>query len=312
MRYLIVDKKQRIETSSDSTYAQTRLAEELEKIGATYLFATTDDIEITLGKKISIKVLGEDIESFTHIILRSHRLHKLWEYETKKVIADYIDQYNKFNPDKSIKLQNIEAIKTIQYYDKLWIQKMCIENELPVIPTLYRTSGIYRESLKAPYIIKDFTGENDLRMIDGKEKVKKNVYLINQDSDLEQENLKNKDTSKYFVQDFIPTGQDHRIFVSNGEVVGGWTRKATEGFMTVKGGEYSQFDIENETEITEIALKTAKVLKADFIAVDFMVDESEGIYILEISLNPGFKAYETKVPGNTQNLASIIIQSFGI
>lgn len=311
MKYLIIDKKQRIELSTDSTYAQSRVEEELKAIEAEYLFATTDDITIDLNNPIKISVLGQPLEDFSHIILRGHRLHKPWEYETKKFIADYIDQHNRNNPNKRILLQNQVAIQNLPYYDKLWVQKMCIENELQTIPTLYRTSGEYRESIPTPFIIKDFTGENDLRMIDGKEKVKKNVYLIQDENELDQENLVNKDKTKYFVQKFIPTGEDIRVYVSNGLAIGAWKRKATEGFMTVKAGEYSLIDLNEDKELKEFSEKVASVFKADFIAIDIMRDENGKLMLLEISFNPGFKAYETKIEGEKANIAKAIIQSFG-
>lgn len=310
MRYLIIDKKQRVEVSTDATYAVTRLKEELDAIGATYLFATTDDIEISLNTNIEIKILGEDIRNFTHIILRGHRLHKPWEYETKRIIAYYIDEYNRTNPDKKIYLQNQQSIQSLTRYDKLWISKMCIDYGLPIIPTLYKTSGDYETSLPYPYILKDFTGENDLRMIDGKEKIKKNVYLIEKPEDLKQENLINKDLTKYFVQKFIPAGEDIRAFVSKGKCIGGFIRKATEGFMTVNKGEYNSFDPNDIKDIKEMSELVASKFKADFIAVDWMRDENDKLLLLEFSFNPGFKAYETKSIGPKVNIAKAVIESF--
>lgn len=310
MRYLIIDKKQRVEVSTDATYAVTRLKEELDAIGATYLFATTDDIEISLNTNIEIKILGEDIRNFTHIILRGHRLHKPWEYETKRIIAYYIDEYNRTNPDKKIYLQNQQSIQSLTRYDKLWISKMCIDYGLPIIPTLYKSSGDYETSLPYPYILKDFTGENDLIMIDGKEKIKKNVYLIEKPEDLKQENLINKDLTKYFVQKFIPAGEDIRAFVSKGKCIGGFIRKATEGFMTVNKGEYNSFDPNDIKDIKEMSELVASKFKADFIAVDWMRDENDKLLLLEFSFNPGFKAYETKSIGPKVNIAKAVIESF--
>ena len=311
MRYLIIDKKQRIERSSDSTYAVTRLTEELNALGVQFLFATTDDIQINMNDGLEIEVLGESLKSFTHIILRGHRLHKPWEYETKKIIADYIEQHNKTNPENKILLQNIKSIQKLSYYDKLWIQKFCIENKIEIIPTKYISSGDYSTSLPTPFIIKDFTGENDLRMIDGKEKIKKNVYLIENSEELKQENLINKDTSKYFVQKFITTGQDLRIFVSNGKAIGGFSRTATAGFMTVNKGEYISLNMTKENELAQLSELISSKFEADFIAIDLMKDE-QGKYLLqEISFNPGFKAYETKTTGEHANIAKAIVQSFG-
>lgn len=312
MKYLIIDKKQRIEISGDATFAITRLTEELEKINAQYLFATTDDIEITMNEKMEIKVLGESLTSFTHIIMRGHRLHKPWEYETKKIIAHYIDQYNIDNPDKKINLQNIESYKSVPHYDKLYIYKMSIERNLPIIPSLYRSSGDYavQQEISYPFIMKDFTGENDLRMIEGKEKVKKNVYLVNSKEELDQEFLRDKDKSKYFIQKFIPTGEDIRVYLSNSKAIGGYKRTATEGFMTVLRGDYTLLNFDKESDIKDLSEKICSVFKANFMAVDLMRDSDGKLYMLEISLNPGFKAYETKTVGDHTNIAEAIITSF--
>lgn len=313
MRYLVIDKKQRIESTTDSTYAISRIKEELDKINAEYHIATTDDIEISLDKKIDISVLGEPITSFTHIIMRGHRLHKPWEYETKKIIAHYIDQYNIDNPNKFIKLQNIESYKTVPYYDKLYISKMSIENNLPIIPSLYRSSGEYTTESKIPYpyIIKDFTGENDVRIIEGKEKIKKNVYLVKDPNDLNQEFLKDKDKSKFIIQNFIPTGEDIRVYISNGKALGGYKRKAKTGFMTVLKGEYTLIDFNKEPDIQTLSEEICTAFKANFMAVDLMRDTDGKLYMLEISLNPGFKAYETKTfGGETVNIAQALINSF--
>lgn len=314
MKYLIIDKKQRVQVEGmgADTYAITRLKEELDKIGAICTIASFEDIEVNqLGNQMSIRVSGEDLTSFTHILLRGHSLHRPVEYELKRILAHYIDQHNKNNPQNQIKFQNIESFKTIEHYDKLYIQKMCIDNDLPIIPTIYRSNGIYIPApFPYPYILKDFTGENDIRLIDGKEKVKKNVYLIEKEEDLKQENLLNKNLTQYFAQQFITTGEDFRIFVSKGVALGGFSRKATEGFMTVKQGEYVSVNKETSPEIFELAQKTAQIFKADFIAVDLMTNEESKAVILEISLNPGFKAYETKTSGEVVNIAEVIINSF--
>jgi glutathione synthase/RimK-type ligase-like ATP-grasp enzyme len=100
-----------------------------------------------------------------------------------------------------------------------------------------------------------------------------------------------------------------RIFVSNNKIVGGWKRKATQGFMTVSKGEYTIYN-EPEEEIAGLALKTAKAFKADFIATDFMLKDGKP-YLQEISLHPGFKAYEEKATGGVpNNIAKAIIESF--
>jgi hypothetical protein len=311
MRYLIIDKKQRINTSKESTYAQDRFKEELEKKSIPYLFAFFEDISIDmLDGKMKILIGNEDILGFTHIIFRGHHLGNLLAYETKKIIAHYIDQFNINNSDKVIHLQNIESLKFLPYYDKLYVYNLCIENNLPIIPSYYKTSGDYLGILPYPFIIKDVTGENDVVVIDGKEKIKKNVYLIEKEEDLKQERLIGKNLTKYYAHKFLTSGEDFRVFVAKGTVIGGFSRKAQDGFFTVKQGIYTFFNIENNSDIVELAQKAANVFKADFIAIDIMKDENNKPLIQEISLNPGFKAYETKIGEGFVNIAKAIIETF--
>jgi glutathione synthase/RimK-type ligase-like ATP-grasp enzyme len=161
-----------------------------------------------------------------------------------------------------------------------------------------------------PLIIKEYAGENRLQLIEGKEKIKKNVYKLNNDQDFNQEYLKDQDLKNYFIQEFSDTGEDYRIFVKLGKVIAGWKRKAVNGFMTVNGKNsiYEMYNEPNE-EIKAIAEKTAKVLEADFMAVDFMYIHNKP-QIQEISLHPGYKAYETKIEGTPVNIAEAIITAF--
>lgn len=78
--------------------------------------------------------------------------------------------------------------------------------------------------------------------------------------------------------------------------------------MTVNKGIYEMYN-NPESEIREIAEKMADVLKADFMAVDIMYINGKP-HIQEISLHPGYKAYETKIDGEPINVAEAIITAF--
>jgi glutathione synthase/RimK-type ligase-like ATP-grasp enzyme len=65
-----------------------------------------------------------------------------------------------------------------------------------------------------------------------------------------------------------------------------------------------------DKEVTKLAERVARVFKADFIAVDLMPDKNGKLLLQEISLHPGFKAYETKIEGEHVNIAEAIITSF--
>mgnify|MGYP001154201093 CR=1 FL=1 len=310
MRYLIIDKRQRI-TGKIST-ASKRLIQELEKKDFSYGFAYNDELEFILKDNVlAIKAGGEDITKYSHIIFRGHSLSDEKEYQFKRYIVDYIDIYNSKNTEQKILVQNSEAIKKLPYYNKIATAIFCVKNNLPYFDTYFRTDGDYlqdRDILNNyPLIMKDYAGENRIEEIDAKEKIKKNIFKI--DDQEADRKLKDLDTSHMFLQKFSPSGEDYRIFVKLGKVIGGWKRKAKRNFMTINKGKYEMYNDPNP-EMREIAERFAKIINADFIAVDLMYMDGKP-YIQEISLHPGFKAYETKiVEGKPTNIAEAIITAF--
>ena len=315
MKYLIIDKRQRVQVDSmgEIPTGSARLAEELEKKNIEYDFVYNDQLEFLFKDGItSIKADGKDILEYTHIIFRGHSLEDEKEYHFKRYIIDYIDEYNEKNPEKIILVQNSEAIKRFPYYNKISMAMFCNKHNIPFFNTYYKTDGNYKEQrdmLKEyPLIIKEYTGKNRLEMIDGKEKVKKNVFKLDNEQDLYQEKLANQNMTNSFLQEFSDAGEDLRIFVKSGKVIAGWKRKAQEGIMTVLRGEYEMYN-EPSNEIKDIAEKVASLLNADFMAVDFMYIHGKP-HVQEISFHPGYKAYETKIEGEPINIAEAIITAF--
>jgi len=315
MKYLIIDKRQRVEvaTMGEIPTGSARLVEELDKKNIPHDFAYNDEIEFLFhnGSTI-IKAKGNNITDYSNVIFRGHSLDDEREYQYKRFIIDYVDQYNRDNPEKKVIIQNSKAIKNLPYYNKIAFAMLCSKNNLPYFNTYFHTNGEYlkeRDMLKEyPLIIKEYSGANRTEMIDGKEKIKKNVFKLEKDEDYKQENLDGQDLSHFFIQEFSDAGEDYRIFVKLGKVIAGWKRKAVNGFMTVSKGEYEMYNQPNE-EITKIAQKMASVLEADFMAVDFMYMNGKAC-IQEISFHPGYKAYETKIEGEPVNIAEAIITAF--
>ncbi len=315
MKYLIIDKRQRVEvaTMGEIPTGSARLVEELEKKSIPHDFAYNDEIEFLFHNgSTQIKAKGHDITEYSNVILRGHSLDDEREYQYKRFIIDYVEQYNQDNPEKKVNIQNSRAIKNLPYYNKIAFAMLCSKNDLPYFDTYFHTNGGYqkeREMLKEyPLIIKEYSGANRVELIDGKEKIKKNVFKLEKDEDYKQENLDGQDLSHFFIQEFSDAGEDYRIFVKLGKVIAGWKRKAVNGFMTVSKGEYEMYNQPNE-EITAIAEKMASVLEADFMAVDFMYIHGKP-HIQEISFHPGYKAYETKIEGEPVNIAEAIVTAF--
>jgi glutathione synthase/RimK-type ligase-like ATP-grasp enzyme len=313
MKYLIIDKRQRVETKGTHSFVLTRLSEEVVALGHEVEIGYFDDNQMRFNENGSeIKVNGKELSEFTHVMLRGHRLDIPIQYETKRMIIDYIEKYNLQNPDKKILVQNGEAIKNFPYYDKLYMSMICTQSGIPIIDTYYRLDGKYSVNqipIATPLIAKNYVGQVELRNIDGKDKIKKNVFRIEKEEDFQQENLSNKNLEEYFVQEFLPTGEDVRVFVKKGKVIAAFKRVATEGFMTVVRGEYTIFDLVSNPETVQAAERAAEVFKADFMAVDFMYKNGKPL-LQEISFAPGFKAFEIKIEGNTMNMAKEIVTAF--
>lgn len=303
MKYLILDKKQRI-TEGDS-YASLRLKEELNKKNIPCDIAYYDQLEFMfLNSSTQILIDGIDIKEYSNIIFRGHSLHNEKEYQYKRYIIDYIDQHNQNNPEKKVLIQNSKAIKNFPYYNKVAISLLCSKFNLPYFDTYYKVDGNYKIEKKMldkyPVVAKEYAGAN--RIESGK--IKKNVFKIDGDNDFD----KIKDIQNYFIQEYSSKGEDYRIFVKKGAVIGGWKRTATQGFMTVSKGKYELYN-NPPIEMKALAEKVSNILKADFIAVDLMY-VNDRLAIQEFSFNPGFKAYETKISGDTVNIAEAIIDAF--
>ncbi|MCD4756059.1 hypothetical protein K8R20_00340 [bacterium] len=316
MKYLILDKRPRVKVKGVGKYptAVKRLIEELDKKDIPNDFVYNDQIEFfLLDGETHLKFAGSDIKEYSHIILRGHNLHCPREYQMKRLIVDWTDQYNSSHPENKILVSNSNAIRKLPYYNKIYTAQIFATHNIPYFDTYYSTSGDYTENREIfntyPLIIKEYAGVNRIDKKFGKKKVKKNVYKLDSKEDLNQKYLRKQNHKDFFLQEFSTNPEDVRIFVKFGKVIGGWKRKATEGFMTVSHGSYHMYNQPNE-EITQIAEKVAKIFDADFIAVDFMFKDDKP-YIQEISLHPGFKAYETKITdGEPVNIADAMITAF--
>lgn len=321
-KYLIIDKPSRVELTDTLPYAITRLKAAIEENQDSIEYHLNEEINISIiSNKIQICINTTPIEEFTHIILRGH--HSRRDYEIKQIIVNYIEKHNQDmfdNPDKQIKILNSEFMKVLPHYTKIYQALICSQNNIPFLDTYYKSNGEYCIDNQIDkfnittdkVILKHYTGKNDLRKIDDKYKIKKNIYLLEKAEDINQPNLINKSKSAFFIQEFVSIGEDIRVFMKKDKFIGGWKRKATESFITVNKGEYSNYNNPSK-QILEIAIKTVQAFKSDFMAID-IIEKDGNPYVLEVNMNPGFKAYDNKVNGvigmDKVDIAKEIISSF--
>lgn len=149
--------------------------------------------------------------------------------------------------------------------------------------------AVVKREIGFPLVIKNVTGMQGtgIYLCDSEEKfidVMELIYTNNRDANI-------------ILQEFIATsrGQDVRVFVVGGKVVGCMRRSSKNSFKSnvSKGADVSAFELSPEGEW--LALETAKLLGLDIAGVDLLFDEN-GFKVCEANSSPGFTGLE-KVTG---------------
>lgn len=313
MKFLIIDIRKRVGDLDTPHYAVERLCEVLSSREIAWDTCHYDEIGLLhLDDKLEILAKGEPLSAYSHVIIRGHRTQ--YEYMLKRYIVQYADE-------NGIKVQNSEFMKLFPHYNKL-IQMVLFSKEgIPYVDSYYNIDGRYwekddaLEKLGFPMIYKHTEGAYRIEKVDGKDKTKKNVFLVHDKDELKEECLRRDGpeerfltkTSEYFLQKYVDIGEDYRAIMLGGKFLSGWKREATRNFLTVSKGEYS-LHAEPEKDFLELAQRTNDVLKADYCAVDIIYVDKKP-YVLEVNMNPGFKSFETKIEGADVDVAEAIIDN---
>ena len=146
--------------------------------------------------------------------------------------------------------------------DKNLTYEFLKENNLQYIDT-------YLDSSKFPCIMKSVSGHGGQEVF-----FVKDLQEVNRIKD-EHPNL------KFIYQDFLENDGDVRIYMLNGEMVVAIKRKSEKDYRNnySLGGEVELYN--PSQEMVDSAVKIAKLLKADFIGVDFLLTK-EDYKIIEI------------------------------
>ena len=104
-----------------------------------------------------------------------------------------------------------------------------------------------------------------------------------------------KSSKTLLVQEYMGErpGEDLRVLVVGGKVIGAMKRSAPEGDFRANitnGGTGQAYELTDEIEY--IARETAKVLNLDIAGIDLLFD-SRGFRVCEANSNPGFSGFET-------------------
>ncbi|MFZ5932639.1 MAG: ATP-grasp domain-containing protein [Patescibacteria group bacterium] len=114
------------------------------------------------------------------------------------------------------------------------------------------------------------------------------------------------------LQPFLKIGQDIRVIVIGGKVIGAMKRTAQPGkYLTnySQGGIIAAYDIQKDPQAIEIAAKTAKHFLLDYVGVDLMMSD-EGLWqVLEVNRACQFKGFEEATKINVPEKVINFLQS---
>lgn len=183
-----------------------------------------------------------------------------------------------------------EAIESVK--DKLRMHQLLAHSNLPTPKTMLVKFpieiSVVRREINFPLLIKNVTGtegaginlcESEDHFID----VMELVYSHNNKANI-------------ILQEFIQSsrGQDLRVFVLGGRVVGCMRRSSSTSFKAnySRGGKVESFELTSEIEW--LATETAKLANLDIAGIDLLFDGA-GFKICEANSAPGFEGMEQVV-----------------
>lgn len=262
-------------------YENTRLIESFSSKGITAILVDPGSFDIIVNKDIkqSIRYKGEFIELPNLLLVR-------FGAGISKFMLALIRQLEKAGVICINSANSIEFVK-----DKLHTSQILTQHNIATPTTMLVRfpvdHAVVQEEIGFPCVVKLTTGSYG-----------EGVYLCEKTRDFKKlmEFIETLKTSKtLIVQEYLGErpGEDLRVLVIGGKVVGAMKRSAPEGDFRANisnGGTGESFPITDEIEF--IARETAKVLNLDIAGIDLLFD-SRGFRVCEANSNPGFSGFET-------------------
>jgi RimK family alpha-L-glutamate ligase len=262
-------------------YECERLMESFAKKGIAAVMAHPDDFDIIVDRDIrqGIKLRGETIEMPKLVLVRLGA----------GILPFQLAVVRHFEQAGVPCVNGDTAIETVK--DKLRTSQILSRHGIPIPNTMMVRFPIdetlVKENIGFPCVVKVVTGSYG-----------EGVYLCERSRDFKKlmefiKNLGNKKT--LIVQEYLGerVGEDLRVLVIGGKVIGAMKRTAPEGDFRANitnGGTGSNFEVTEEIDF--LARETAKALNLDIAGIDLLFD-TRGFRVCEANSNPGFLGFET-------------------
>ena len=266
--------------NSEIDYENKRLIETFTKKNITSKVVEPSCFDIIVNKNIKNSILynGELVELPKIVLVRTGA-------ETNNFMLAVLRQLDKAGV---ICINEADAIETAS--DKLKTSQILSQHNISIPNTMLVKhpidSTIVKNRIGFPCVVKVITGTQGI-----------GVYLCEKRRDFNKlmEFIHNVGISKtLLVQEYIGLnpGQDIRVLVIGGKVIGAMKRTAPKGDFRANisnGGTGEKFDI--TPEIDFIARETARVLNLHIAGIDLLFG-SDGFVVCEANTAPGFKGFE--------------------
>jgi len=272
-------------TKAPSAYEPTRYKEEGDKLGLDIQIVVYSDLDFVLtesGTRILWK--GEDLVAPKAVVFRAAGNDNFYIPQRDFLIDWFLE--------RGVKVLNAETYKTWSRLDKITQHFELQKAGLPFVEsTVYGLNERLIEQTKTfPVILKKNLSSRG-----------RDVYKLKNSIDAKYLFEQGYFARTMLLQPFLKIGQDLRVIVIGGKVIGAMKRIAQSGqFLTnfSQGGIVESYDIFSDTKALDIAQKTAKHFRLDYVGVDLMMGADGEWKILEVNRSCQFKGFEASTKIN--------------
>jgi RimK family alpha-L-glutamate ligase len=277
-------------------YESSRLADSFESKGIKTITAHPDDFDIIVDKNIhtGLKYRGKDMKLPDLALIRLGAGIQPFQL----AVVRQLEQSGVTCVNQSV---SIETVK-----DKLHASQILSRHGISIPNTMMVRlpidDDLVKNNIGFPCVVKVVTGSYG-----------EGVYLCEKQRDYRKlmefiNNLESKKT--LIVQEYLGErpGEDLRVLVVGGKVIGAMKRTAPEGDFRANitnGGTGQKFEVTDE--IDYLARETARVLNLDIAGIDLLFD-SRGFRVCEANSNPGFSGFEKYCGVNVADLITDYIK----
>jgi RimK family alpha-L-glutamate ligase len=270
-------------TRLPNAYAPKRMLEEIQSMGHSGKIVDYLDITFEVEEGKDLKVFNRNIplSSPDVVIFRAPGVDGFCG-AVRDALLFWLKQNN-------VRVLNEETFSSWSVWDKLTQHLLMQKAGVPFVNSFVFTDPerISIDEGEYPVIVKSYLGSHG----DGVKKVTSEAELLQL----------SKSDSPFLKQPFLPGGRDVRVIVLGGQPVGAMQRIAQGGnYLTnySAGGEVELFDLTQNNEVGEIAVKAASVSKCEYSGVDLMQDVNGNWKVLEVNRSCQFEGFEQATGDN--------------